>query len=177
VTGAPASGKTSVAAELARRLHVPFMSKDTFKETLYEVLGSGDEIEPAIERAGLALLFAVVESQLEAGTSAVAESNFDSSFDVAPIRRIAEARGARLVQVYCSRDEDVLLARFAERAESGERHPGHGDGAEDVKEVREKLEAGVWDPLDLPGELIELDVDDAAAREELVERLRGLARA
>ena len=40
---------------------------------------------------------------------------------------------------------------------SGKRYPGHGDEPEDVGEVRAKLEAGVWDPLDLPGELIEVD--------------------
>ena len=41
VTGPPASGKTSVAEELASRLGVAFLSKDTFKEVLYEHLGSG----------------------------------------------------------------------------------------------------------------------------------------
>lgn len=43
VSGPPASGKTSIAEELAARLRIPFISKDTFKERLYEAFGSGEE--------------------------------------------------------------------------------------------------------------------------------------
>jgi adenylate kinase family enzyme len=35
VTGLPASGKTTLAKELARRLLVPHMDKDTFLENLF----------------------------------------------------------------------------------------------------------------------------------------------
>ena len=49
------------------------------------------------------------------------------------------------------------MERFAERAASDERHPGHEDRPE---EVRDDLERGRWDPLDLPGELIEVDLRD-----------------
>ena len=174
VTGAPASGKTTVAEELARRLRIPIVAKDTFKETLYETIGSGDELEPAIERAGLALLFSVVASQLEASVSVVAESNFDSSSDLEPLRRLTREHDVALVQVHCRRDEAKLLERFVGRIEEGRRHPGHGDEPEDVDEVRRKLEAGVWDPLDLPGELVSFD-KDVEELEELVERVRSAA--
>jgi predicted kinase len=157
VSGAPASGKTTVAEELARRLRIPIISKDTFKETLYDTIGSGDDLEPAIERAGLALLFSVVEMQLAAGVSVVAESNFDASSDLEPLRRLCREHAVRPVQVYCTRPREQLLAEFVERIEEGRRHPGHGDEPENVEEVRAKLDAGAWDPLDLPGELIEVD--------------------
>ena len=173
VSGAPASGKTSVAEELAARLRIPIISKDTFKETLYETIGSDDALEPAIERAGLALLFSVVESQLDAGVSVVAESNFDASSDLEPIRELARAHDVRVVQVHCRRDEERLLDRFVVRIADGRRHPGHGDEPEDVEEVRAKLEAGVWDPLDLPGELIAFDKDQDELA-DLAERVRAL---
>lgn len=54
VSGPPASGKTTLAATLAEHLRVPVLGKERFKETLYEVLGTGDEIEEKVERAGLA---------------------------------------------------------------------------------------------------------------------------
>ena len=58
---------------------------------------------------------------------------------------------------------------FAERSASHRRHPGHGDEPEDAAEVREDVEAGRYDPLDVPGELIridpdEVDLDDLATR-------------
>ncbi len=159
VTGPPASGKTRVARELAERLSLPFIVKDTLKERLYEVLGSGDDLEDAIERAALAILFSVVESQLAAGVSVVAESNFDARFDIAPFHELCGEHNVRLVQVHCSKPPGDVGREFAERAASGRRHPGHGDRPEDAAEVVADLEAGRWDALDLPGELLELDVD------------------
>lgn len=177
VTGPPASGKTSIARDLAERLRVPFVSKDMFKETLYEQLGSGDELEPQIERAGLELLYRVVEAQLSAGVSVMAESNFDADSDLGPLRRLQREHDARLVQVYCTREKEQLLEHFVERIEEGDRHPGHGDEPEDAPEVERKLEEGVWDPLDLPGELMEVDRDaDGFSIDEVAERVRALAR-
>jgi predicted kinase len=174
VTGAPASGKTDVAERLAESLRIPFVVKDTFKETLYETIGSNDGLEETIDRSALAILFRVVEAQLAAGVAVVAESNFDSSTDPEPFRRICAERPVRIVQIHCRRDEDVLLERFARRAASGERHPGHRDRPADVDEVRRDLEAGRWDPLDLPGTLIEFD-KDREDEAELVTRVRAAA--
>jgi len=174
VTGAPASGKTGVAERLAEGLRIPFIVKDTFKEVMYEAIGNGDDLEPAIEGAGLEILFRVVEAQLEAGVSVVAESNFDARTDTAPFRRLCEEHDVRLVQVHCRRDEEVLLRRFVERVEEGDRHPGHDDGPEDVEEVRRDLRAGRWEPLDLPGALIEFD-KDRQDEDELVGRVRAAA--
>ena len=177
VTGPPATGKTTVGEELARRLRVPFISKDLLKETLYDVFGYGDELEEKLDRAALALVFTVVETQLEAGVSVVAESNFDADTDTAPFRRIVREHEVRLVQIHCRASTDAVLRAFAERAESGRRHPGHQDEREDVAEVRGKLEAGLWDALELPGELIELPVLEADVDyDALAGQVRQLAR-
>ena len=94
VTGPPASGKTSVAEELASRLGVAFLSKDTFKEVLYEHLGSGDDLEPTLDAAALAALLRLAAAQLAAGLAFIVESNFDARFDPGPLRALAErARG------------------------------------------------------------------------------------
>jgi predicted kinase len=171
VTGPPASGKSRVARELARRLRMPFIVKDTLKERLYEVFGSSDEIEERIERAALAILFSVVDSQLAAGVSVAAESNFDARSETEPFRRLCAEHDVRLVQVHCSKPTPELERDFAERAASGRRHPGHRDRPEDAAEVVEDVERGRWDALSLPGELIEVDVD-ALDENALVERLR-----
>jgi predicted kinase len=160
VSGPPASGKTSTAHELAERLHLPIISKDTFKERLYEVFGSGDELEEPIERAALAILYSVAAAQLDAGVSVMAESNFDRRSDLGPLRELQDEHGAHIVQVHFSRDREKLLERFVDRIEEGDRHPGHGDEPEDVEEVERKLEEGIWEPLELPGDLIRVDKDD-----------------
>ena len=174
VSGPPASGKTSTAHALAERLHLPIISKDTFKERLYEVFGADDELEERIERAALAILYSVAAAQLDAGVSVMAESNFDRRSDLAPLRELQDEHGAHIVQVHFSRGKEKLLERFVERIEEGDRHPGHGDEPEDVEEVERKLDAGIWEPLELPGDLIQLDKDEPGfSVDALVERIRG----
>lgn len=153
VTGPPASGKSSIARELAEELRIPFLSKDELKERLYEELGSGDDVEEAIERSATAIVYSVARSNLRVGVSVLVESNFDSESDTAPLR----ALDARTVQVHCGGEPDALVRNFAERSASGNRHPGHDDDPQDAGELRRKIESGLWDPLDLPGELIRVD--------------------
>ena len=150
---------------------MPFASKDTFKEAMYETLGSEPELEKRIDAAALAILFAVVESQLAAGVSVTAESNFDAEFDVAPLRRLAEEHDVELVQIHIDGDIEALVEKFARRAASGKRHPGHHDEPEDADELRAKLEAGLWKPLRLPGLLVEADMHDD--EEQIVARVRA----
>lgn len=170
VTGPPAGGKTSAARALAHELELAILAKDAFKETLYETIGAGEELEEKIERAGLALLFAVAGMQLEAGLSVLAESNFDARSDTEPFRRLAAEHDVRVVQVHIDGETEALVATFAERARSGDRHPGHGDEPGDAADVRAKIDAGLWEPLDLPGTLVRCDMSEEP--EEIVARVR-----
>jgi predicted kinase len=167
VTGPPASGKSSIARELASELRIPFLSKDELKERLYEEIGSGRELEDAIERSALAILYSVARSNLTVGVDVLLESNFDRESDTAPLRELE----ARIVQVHCGGETEALVRHFAERSASGDRHPGHDGDPEDAEELRRKIDSGLWDPLDLPGELIrvdasrgEVDVESIASR-------------
>jgi predicted kinase len=177
VTGPPASGKSRVARALARELEIPFLSKDEFKERLYEVFGSDGDVEERVERASLAILFSVAGSELDAGVSVMVESNFDAESDVEPVRDLERERDLRLVQIHCGGPTDRIVEHFAERSAGGKRHPGHDDDPEDAEEVRRKLDAGLWDPLGLPGELISIDVVSGDVdHAQLARRVRAAAR-
>lgn len=153
---------------------MPFVSKDTFKEALYDTFGAGEQLEERIDAAALAILFSVVESQLAEGVSVTAESNFDADTDVESFRRFADEHDAEVVQVHIDGDTDELVEKFMQRAASGKRHPGHGDDPSDADELRAKLEAGHWRPLQLPGLLVEADLHDD--EEAIVERVRDALR-
>lgn len=77
VTGAPASGKSTVGRQLARALGLPFFAKDVFKETLFDALGWSDrEWSRKLAVASMQLLYTCAAAELEVGRSLVLECNF-----------------------------------------------------------------------------------------------------
>jgi hypothetical protein len=114
----------------------------------------------------------VVESQLQEGVSVTAESNFDAETDVEPFRRLTEQYAADLLQIHIGGEVDALVAKFVRRAASGKRHPGHHDEPGDADELREKLESGLWEPLELPGRLVRADMHED--EETIVARVRAV---
>jgi predicted kinase len=176
VSGPPASGKSAIARELERRLPVPAISKDDIKETLYDTIGHGEDVEERLEDAALTILFRFVERLLESGYTPVIESDFDVRSDTRRFRELRSRTEFALVQVHVSADHDVIVQRFCERAESGTRHPGHDDTPGDAAELRQKLDEGLWAPLALEGATIELDVTEFDVDYEgLVDRIREAA--
>jgi predicted kinase len=164
VTGPPAAGKTTIAREVAARLRLPLIAKDTIKEALFDGLGTGDLAWS--QRLGTATYFAIgalLEDAVSAGANVVAEANFVRGSEL-------EARLAtlpvRFVQVHCSAPLEVLLQRYSRR----ERHPGHVD-TKRIGALREAVESGRHDPLELPGETIRLDTSVPVDVGSLIDRL------
>src|SRR5438045_2088765 len=98
ITGPPASGKSMLGRELARRLALPLLSKDLFKEVLFDELGWSDrEWSRRLGTASMALLFRSAGAVLEAGRSVAVESNFYAAWDTPALRRLADRYGCRFV--------------------------------------------------------------------------------
>jgi predicted kinase len=149
VTGAPGVGKTTVAEALAAELELPLLTKDDVKEALFDSLGTGDRAwSTCLGGASFEVLFVAARRLLAAGVSCVLEANFT---DAAPFRKLPSAR---VVQVVCQAPPDVVLERYASR----QRHPGHLDDVI-LDELGVRLQAGEWRPLELDGELIEMDTE------------------
>jgi len=150
VQGPPAAGKTTVAQEIAQRLRLPLLAKDTVKEALFDGLGTGDlEWSQRLGVGTFEVLAALAEESVAAGASVILEGNFARGSDLE--RRLA-ALPARFVQIHCSAPLELLIERYQSR----ERHPGHVDG-ERIQGLREAVESHRHGPLDLPGETIRID--------------------
>ena len=177
VTGPPASGKSGLADDLAEALRLPLLTKDGVKEALFDALGTGDrDWSKRLGEATWRVVFHVVEGMLRADCSLVVEGNFETTY---ANPRFAELPPFRTVQVYCTAPDDTLLERFRERAAEGRRHPGHAVGEAAEADLAAGLREGRWEPLDLPGPLVdytrERDKEARTRRKaELVGRVREL---
>jgi len=151
VSGAPGTGKSTIAAGLGAALRFPVLSLDPIKEALADVLGLGDE--DWSNRVGDAA--AEVVFRLAADfPDAVAEGWWRRA---RRDRAIAEFTGA--VEVFCHSDPSLAAARSVARREAG-RHPIHRDvinpaGIGAAAHIA-SLAATVT-PLGLGGPLIEVD--------------------
>lgn len=136
-----------------------------------DALGSPDRARSReLGAASYALLYANASWLLDAGVGLVVESNFRRRLAEAQLRSLA-AR-ARAVLIHCQAPRDVVLGRYARRAASGVRHPGHHD---DPSEVAHDLDAQEFEPLALGVTTLRVDTADGylPALEEILAFIRA----
>lgn len=175
VTGPSATGKTGLAERLAADLKLPAVHKDAIKEQLFNSLGWSDrEWSRKLGGASYDLLWLVAERILAADCPALIEGNIRGMVAETQLRTIAARTGCRFAQVNCRAGPRILLARYRQRARSGERHPGHLDDPDDPT-LREQFADGRYEPLDIGGPVIEIDMTDKEAIDYagLLKRLRA----
>lgn len=162
VSGPPASGKTTIGRQLARELGLPFFAKDAFKELLADDLQvAGLTWSKALGSASFEILFLIAEAQLEAGKPVVIEGNFSGVQASERLRSILRQTRAHVVQVNVAAEGELLLQRYEERDDEGERHPIHLDRPRSQADAfRSGLLRGELPPLDIDGDVIRVDTSD-----------------
>jgi predicted kinase len=157
ISGPPCTGKTTLGQHIAAKFHLPFIHKDGIKERLFDTLGWSDrEWSKKLGFATYAMLEYFMEVQLQAGISFIVESNFAPDFGTQTFLKLKAQYEFEPFQIQCRTEGTVLLQRFKERAESGQRHPGHVDTST-YEEFRAGLLRGKLDALEIGGTLYEID--------------------
>ncbi len=172
ISGPPASGKSTFAASLRERVRWPLISKDQIKEQIFDVLGWQDrQWSQSVSLASYALMFSWARELATARMPFMLEGNFRPGAHDGAFRSLTQM-GVQWIQVFCTADREVLVHRFAERAGSTSRHPGHVD-LQSVSEIEAELLSTPMQPIAIDGELLHLDttqLDDARVA-QLIERI------
>ena len=159
ISGAPASGKTTLADRLSFDLRLPILAKDELKEALADAIGAPPDV-PASMRLGdgaYAILYLVARRLLEARTGLIIESNFRRGMSETDLRPLLAWSDPGLI--HCTAAPEIVQARYAARHKRGDRHPAHLD-ADRTAALADELAAGHFDPLDLPIPTMVVDTTD-----------------
>src|SRR5829696_8942420 len=124
ISGAPGSGKTSLARLIAQHHNLPSFSKDAFKEMLFDNLGWSDRIwSKKLGLTAYELLYYSAESILKTGHPLMLEANFNPAIATLRLLELQQRYYKyQTLQLFCQASEEVLLQRYIERAETGSRH-------------------------------------------------------
>ncbi|SRR5579884_502465 len=122
VTGAPATGKTTVASHLADRLHIPLIGKDQIKEALDDALQPSSRDVEWTQRLGAA---AVHTLWMVAGW--YERLIIDCNLDPRPSDLASQIRqlDAQALEIFCHCSYKVARERYRRRVTC--RHPVHID--------------------------------------------------
>lgn len=122
VTGAPGSGKSTVARELARVLPAfALLEKDVIKEALFEALPEGEPERPELSRLLSDQAVRVLWALAPGCPRLILEANFRTE-DPAQRENFRSLDAAKL-EIHCRCPLPEAARRFAARAAS--RHPAH----------------------------------------------------
>ena len=177
VSGAPASGKTTLGRRLAAELGLIRLCKDELREVMGDWMAPTTHAESrALGGAAYALCVRVGLEALERGAGVLVEAAFSRGSAEGMLAPLVER--SRAVLIHLSAPADLSDRRFRERYARGERHPAHMD-ALTVAHEGPLFEAG-WErwerPLDLGVPTLDVDtsggyVDDLGEIVAFIERM------
>jgi predicted kinase len=159
VSGAPASGKTTLAREISALARLPLLAKDELKEAI------ADETRPPADvtesqKLGLAayrILFLLAWRLADAGSGFVLESNFRRGVSEPEIQRLLGCTDGRLV--HCTAADDLVMSRYVQRHQRGDRHAAHRDSDRRAA-LQTDLAAGRFEPLSIDCPVLVVRTDD-----------------
>jgi predicted kinase len=176
VTGRPAAGKSALAKWLSIELKLPLVSKDSIREQLFDRLGWKDrKWAQELGKASVDMMFYFAEAELAVGHSIIMDNSFYPPASNQRFQALKEKYHAASIQIVCDSDRETLFQRFKSRADSGNRHPGHGD--QDVlEELYASLKNNSLPILEIGGSVIEVDTTDFAKvdYQEILNQIKSL---
>jgi predicted kinase len=123
ITGGPGAGKSTLGPQLASSLGLPFLSRDTVKEILFDhfwgtLAGIEQPCDPGqrISQASWDIWLSTVMAVAGPSRAIVVDGVFNQAARREAFLRAAEEKRLRLLEVFLDAPADVLLHRVAARS-------------------------------------------------------------
>ena len=124
LAGMPATGKSTMAKVLSKRLKLPAISKDSIKELLFDYVGFQSRAEKVnLGIASMEIMYYTAGQLMKAGQPFILENNFESSEK--GMKNLVEKYQYSALTLTLTGDYKVIYQRFLERESSPDRHRGH----------------------------------------------------
>ena len=165
VSGAPATGKTTLAPLLAERLSLPLLSKDWLRRVLRDAFDARTlEQVRALLAPGFAIYYRLISELLRSGVGVVAECNFHrgvSEPELAPVAQLGMP-----VIVHCQVDRELSIKRFVERDARRLPERAYAFDGERIAGLRASIPQDAWDraePVEIGAPVLRVDTADGYA--------------
>ena len=168
ISGIPASGKTTLGAEISSALGFPFLDKDEILEAMYDSLGTGDaKWRETLSRSADTILQRLVAKQDKAVFTSWWCHPKSPDNSGTQIDWINNLKG-EIIEVHCICDPKEAAKRFQSRV----RHQGHLDSTRGKNNLIPKFEQySQLGPLSI-SDVIEVDTTRNINYDQLLQILR-----
>ncbi len=158
ITGAPGTGKTTLARTVAESLNLPLVSRDDIKAVILDSLGWGDrDWSKKIGKLSYQLMDYVIQGHLDAQNSLIVESAFNPQFENAKFKQWQDKYNFSCIQIFCYASNEVVLERWSTRASHDKDHPSYTEGQEGLEDLKAGLSSGAYDALEIKGSTIKVN--------------------
>jgi len=122
LTGAPASGKSSLAEALGKILNIDVISKDGFKIELFEKYGFTSHAEKKkLSIKSESLMYETIKEYISQNKNLIVDNNFKNFTELRNIMK-DENKNVDIRCICCVADYNILAKRYNERISCANRH-------------------------------------------------------
>lgn len=173
VAGMPCSGKSTFVDYLSKKSRLPYMSKDSIKEKLYDTVGfKSREEKNKLGVGAMKILYYFAEVEMKTGSPFILENNFENVSKPELVSLIRKYNYYPITVMFDGAAE-VIYDRFVQRDQLPGRHRGHVVNAQypeinpaapyvpmGFEIFKEKIEKRGWRKFNVGGTRIVIDTTD-----------------